>query len=546
MLGPVLPRSFRLRLLLVILLVALVPVGLVGVWTTQRAARTGEDLLRARVVEALNFTTTGIWQRWVQQRSALLDLADLTEVREALAHEEPGVAPAALHEVAVRFTSVAVLRPDGPPIWRVEAERPPGAFVPPGLPLVVPVYASVMGDAIGAIEAVVPVTGLLPPERSRPGSIGAIVGIYDRGGRTPYVPLPFDPPPVAGALAWGGDEWLVVSRELAEPPVRVVGAAPLSPFRAPAEEAARASLWILLIVAGAGVALTTMLAAQMTKSLERLAEAAEAVSGGGLDRQVEASGADEVARAARAFNRMTSSLRTTLQELANQRALARVGEFAATLAHEVRNPLTAMRVDLQVVQELIPAEHGAHRPLSRALDEIDRLDRTVTAALLATRGARGDRQIVDLRAPLHGARDTASKTSPRPLEIPIEAPEAPVLVAGDHAALEQLFLNLLLNAVDAVRQSGDVRVRVETAVGRAVVRVIDTGAGLTPETARRAFDPFFTTREGGTGLGLTIAFRLARAHDGDLTLDGAPGEGAVATIALPLAEPVSGDAPVPL
>jgi signal transduction histidine kinase len=532
---PLFPRSFRLRLLLVILLVALVPVALVGVWTTRRAARTGEDLLRARIVDALNVTTTGIWQRWIQQRSALLDLAERSDVRDAIARGAPGAAPPALHDLADRFTSLAVRRLDGATLWHVEAERQPGAFVPPGLALVVPVYASTMGEAIGTIEALVPVTALVPPERSRPGSIGAIVGIYDTTGRTPYVPLPFDPPATATSLAWGGDEWLVVSRDLSEPPVRVVGAAPLSPFRAPAEEAARASLWILLIVAGAGVALTTVLAAQMTKSLERLAEAAEAVSGGALDRQVEASGADEVARAARAFNRMTSSLRATLQELANQRALARVGEFAATLAHEVRNPLTAMRLDLQVVQESIPPAHGAHRPLSRALEEIERLDRTVTAALLATRAARGACRIVDLLAPLRLACETASKTSARPLEIPIEAPGTPILVAGDHDALEQLFLNVLLNAVDAVRQEGDVRVRVETADGRAVVRVADTGTGLTPEAARRAFEPFFTMRDGGTGLGLTIAARLARAHDGDLALDGETGRGAVATITIPLA-----------
>jgi signal transduction histidine kinase len=105
-----------------------------------------------------------------------------------------------------------------------------------------------------------------------------------------------------------------------------------------------------------------------------------------------------------------------------------------------------------------------------------------------------------------------------------------MLVPGDASALEQLFLN----AVEAVRDHGEVRVEVERVEEQVIVRVIDTGVGLTPNVARRAFELFFTTREGGTGLGLSIAGRLARAHDGSVALDGAPGRGATATVTLPL------------
>ena len=168
-------------------------------------------------------------------------------------------------------------------------------------------------------------------------------------------------------IEWAGDRWLVQPRTLLEPPLKVVGAAPITPFEQPLREAAQNGRWILLIVSVSGIVLASLLTGRMTRGLDRLANAADAVSLGALERRVEEENTQELQRLARAFNRMTTSLRSTLHELSEQRARARIGEFAASLAHEVRNPLTAIRVDLQVAEEALAEGSPPLRPLRRAL-----------------------------------------------------------------------------------------------------------------------------------------------------------------------------------
>ena len=335
-------------------------------------------------------------------------------------------------------------------------------------------------------------------------------------------------------IEWGGDRWYVQPRILSEPPLTLIGAAPLTPFEQPLLDAARSSLWILLLVSATGLVVASVLTGHMTRGLDHLADAAEEVAAGALDRRVDEPGARELGRLARAFNRMTASLQATLKQLAERRALARTGEFAVSLAHEVRNPLTAIRVDLQVAEEGLAPESPSLRPIRRALGEIDRLDSAVGSALMATRVAHRNLEPIDLLVPLDLAIAAAEKTGARPTPISLHVGcELSPRVSGDPGALEQVFLNLLLNAIDAVSVRGDVRVVVEEEDTSLIVRVVDTGAGLSPEAAAQAFEPFFTTRERGTGLGLTIATRLARAHDGSVELAPTPGGGTTATVRLP-------------
>ena len=532
-------RSLRVRLLVVTVFVAVLPLAIAGLWITRSAERSSRQLLESRVQDAIEEAARDIAQRWIEQRSALLDIAAEPEVRRVLSGGSPadlmlprpsGIQPA-LFSVMVRDRAQAPVR---------ALDSGAGAAVEenaPVVPMIVPVHRSPLGESVGWLSATVPMSVLFRQRQISPGSIGTIVGVFDASTGAPLVPLPFDRPEAGQPVfEWGGERWLAVRRTLAEPALEIVGAAPLTPFEHPLREASRRGLWVLVAVAAGGIALAAAFTAGMTRSLHRLASAAEAVAAGALDRQVEARGADEVARVARSFNHMTSSLRQTLQSLAEQRALARVGEFAATLAHEVRNPLTAIRVDLQVVEEGMPEGSRALRPLRRALAEIERLDRSVGAALLATRVARAGTAPVDVTAPLAAAIAVAVRSSKRPLEIELSAEDgAPVLVHGDVGALEQLFLNLLLNAVDAVREGGDIRVVCRPENDHVVIRVIDTGAGLSEDVARQAFEPLFTTRAGGTGLGLTIAARLAHAHGGSVTLEGSSCRGAIATVDLPRA-----------
>jgi two-component system sensor histidine kinase FlrB len=236
---------------------------------------------------------------------------------------------------------------------------------------------------------------------------------------------------------------------------------------------------------------------------------------------------------------MTESLRRTLRELSQRQALAAVGEFAASLAHEVRNPLTSIRVDLQRVEEKLPDESDARDLLGRALGEIERVDRSVTGALRVARSGSVTLEPVDIRQPLESAIHSA--------EPELEAHGAtlrtellgadPLWVKGDAPALEQLFLNLLLNAAQALDEGGRVEVTVARHRDGVSIAIRDTGRGIPLENIERIFEPFYSTRPEGTGLGLAIAQRIATAHGGELEIESTPGAGTTVRLRLPQVAP---------
>ena len=119
--------------------------------------------------------------------------------------------------------------------------------------------------------------------------------------------------------------------------------------------------------------------------------------------------------------------------------------------------------------------------------------------------------------------------------------ERPCVVVGDHAEIEQLFLNLLMNAHEAMPPHGMLRVELATTGGRAVAAVLDTGSGVPPELLERVFEPFFTTKQRGSGLGLAICIAIAQKHDARLQIENRPSGGAAFTVDFPL----SADARVP-
>ena len=328
-------------------------------------------------------------------------------------------------------------------------------------------------------------------------------------------------------------------RELLEPAMSLALAAPVTPFAEPFQAAARRNLWILILVAMAGFFLAAVMTRRITRQLVRLAEAAEAVSEGDLDRRVEEASGDEVGRVGRAFNAMTESLQQTLRKLSQRQALAAVGEFAAGLAHEVRNPLTSVRLDMQRIQEELPDGSKAQGLLQRALGEIDRVNRSVTGALRVARSGSVQLETIDLRQPIEAASHTAEpefETHGAKVILAFPADE-PIWVRGDRIALEQLLLNLLLNAAQAVENGGEVSVAVERVVDSVVLAIRDSGRGIPEEDLERITEPFFSTRPEGTGLGLAIAQRIAQAHGRELEFESAPGVGTAVRLYLPASLP---------
>jgi signal transduction histidine kinase len=523
-------RSLRTQLILVVLGAALVPLALLALWLARASGRAGETLLTARLDAAVLSAANEAGVRWVEYRSALLDLAEALEVRRALgdtagAVSAPAVLPEAVRAAIVRDATGAVR-------WTRAADTATtgGVFRP-----VLTLWARHSLGAIGSLEAALPGSAIV---RATGATGGTTLAAFDRRTGLPLLATPFDPDLASKAtFNWNGERWLVARRTLDEPAIEIVAAAPVADYEAPFADAARRGLVALLVVAMLSTLATVVLTRRLTRTLGDLALAADGVSRGEMGRTVPVPESEELGRLAEAFNTMSESLRRTLDSLARRESLAAVGEFAASLSHEVRNPLTAMRIDLQRVEEKLDPESPLRAPLRRTLRGVDRLQHTVSGALRIARSGQVARTPVDLLVPLDAALHASEpEMQTAGARVEIDTGDAPLVVLGDAAALEQLFLNLLLNAAQAFDAPGGVvRVRASTDATDARIEVEDTGRGMSSETLAAAFEPFVTTRTHGTGLGLAIARRIADAHSGELSLESAPGTGTTATVTIPRA-----------
>jgi signal transduction histidine kinase len=227
--------------------------------------------------------------------------------------------------------------------------------------------------------------------------------------------------------------------------------------------------------------------------------------------------------------------RERLRRMSRADKLATVGELAAGAAHEIRNPLTAIRSSLQYL-EAKNADETSRRLLASALQETERIDKIVSALLSFSRPSETVKERHDLRVTIEESLELVSfQAKTQNVAVSRDLPVVPLLIRGDRAQLKQLFLNLFLNAIQAMPAGGKLSVTARVQDERkAVVMVGDTGEGIAEENLDRIFDPFFTTKKGGTGLGLSICYNIARTHQGDIEVKSKPGQGTTMLISLPL------------
>jgi len=541
--------TLRGRFLLVIVLGMALPVALLGPWLARTARESGETLLRGRLDASLVEAANAVGGRWVSHRSQLLrmteDPALLASLRE---HGDSLVTPdsssmsgfrqgwAALDGVADAAVVRDVHGGIRASLHRVgsasDDDASPGAST---LPVRLPIYDPDDGNRLGTLEARLRLSALLPAALWWSSVGGSVLALFDEGGNARLLPLSMGPELFASdQFDWAGDRWIVVRRQLHEPALRFAIAAPLTPIAEPFARAARRAGLALLVVLLAGLVLSALLTRRVTGPLERMSVAADEVARGRFDQRVGEQGPDELRRLGRAFDSMTESLRATLQKLSQREAVAAVGEFAASLAHEVRNPLTSIRLDLERARERLDDPRRAGELIGRALAEIDRLDATVGGSLRIARSGSLTLSDVDLRQPLraalHAARPVFAAHGAH-LDV-VDSGEGPFVVRGNAGALEQLFLNLLLNAAEAVPRGGRARVALEPRDDGVCVSVHDDGPGIAPELLGRIREPFYTTKEHGTGLGLSIAQRISDAHGAELLLESIAGSGTSARVVL--------------
>jgi PAS domain S-box-containing protein len=218
-------------------------------------------------------------------------------------------------------------------------------------------------------------------------------------------------------------------------------------------------------------------------------------------------------------------------QLREQAALAQLGQLAAVVAHEVRNPLAGLRATLQVIDRRCePRDRSA---IAAMIQRIDGLNDKVEDLLLYARPRPPRRLAVDLKTLLRDVATSAQSSTGRyGSEIPISGDD--VKAAADPEMLRAALLNLTMNACQAAGNR-DIEVRVEASDGICHIAVHDRGPGIPPEIRDRIFEPFFTTRVNGTGLGLAIVKRLMELQDGTVQLKDREGGGTIAEVTIPRA-----------
>lgn len=321
----------------------------------------------------------------------------------------------------------------------------------------------------------------------------------------------------------------------------------LDDFSALSEEAFVSRLIATLGVFGFGILLALYLSWSFSRPLQQLTQAAKRVAAGDLSVKVPAPGSDETSVLARSFNEMVDRIRENrlLEERLHfaERSTA-MGRLAAAVAHEIRNPLNFVNLSIDHLREQLSAQEARprgdfERILGTMKSEISRLNRLVGDFLSFGKPMRLDprpcalEEVVREVAALvdHKARDQG-------IALAIETEEGLPSVVADADLLKTCFLNLMINGVDAMPEGGllsvSVRRRAAGEPGGLVVEVSDTGHGMPPDAVRAAFEPYFSTKDTGLGLGLALTRKIVEDHGGSIALDSEPGRGTTVRIMLPL------------
>jgi signal transduction histidine kinase len=254
-----------------------------------------------------------------------------------------------------------------------------------------------------------------------------------------------------------------------------------------------------------------------------------------------------VALATGVYRHLIAPLRVKLVEsqalVERQEKLASLGLLAAGVAHEIRNPLTAIKTALFTQRKNLAPDSRARLDAEVIEREILRLERIVTQFLLFARPAPPEMAVVSANLPVEEVQVLLAPELAKAAIRLVREESAPVQIKADAAQIKQVLINLVQNAADSIGSSGTVTLRVRVEKKRlhngetdgVVIEVADTGKGISPEVQKRLCDPFFTTKDNGTGLGLAIAARLVALNGGALQYQTQTNRGSTFGIVLPKA-----------
>ena len=239
------------------------------------------------------------------------------------------------------------------------------------------------------------------------------------------------------------------------------------------------------------------------------------------------------------YTKRVTERRRLEKQLEESERMASLGQMATSIAHEIRNPLSSIKMSLQILGRRLRLECNDARRLEIAEREIGRLEDLLSEMLDFSRASHVELERISL---LDLAKETTAVVNDIARERGVEVKvveQGPTMAAVDPERMRRVLLNLFLNAFDAMADS-PVRTLVVAVGGdgeaHASIHVTDSGSGMDERTRKHIFAPFFTTRAKGTGLGLAIAWKIVEAHRGRLEVASEPGKGTVMSIVLPVRE----------
>lgn len=543
----------RTRLIALFLGLATLPLAILGVFEYLQSRRALQALVGDQVSLLARSAADLIADRHARRRSDLLLLAENTETQRLYRAESAGdrAADAYLRalwrQMSPAYHGIVLQDRAGRQVYRLgEAAEARERRVDPaaqGVVLTQTVRDAGSGAVIGEIVATVRTTALLPFEaiEAHFGRAGYTVVVDRRADRVLHHPRraflwqPLDS--LLGTSAWRAERGLLERPQgrfvfeeddttrvaefasLVDPPWSVIATAAVDEFAPPFGRIRTVSLGLVLLVTAAVSLAFPLMIRRATGSLERLSVAADQIGGGNFRPALPPTGADEIGRLTRAVAAMAAQIDRMVREITASRQMSVVGQFAAQISHEIRNPLTSIKLNLQSLAReadagRLPAE--TQRPLGICLREIQRLDRVVRGVLDLARAAPPTPG--GTPCSLHAAvRDALDLVRP-------QLDRQGITVHSDFAAHGGA-----LGVTTTLAPDGrDDRRVVELAVS-------DTGAGVPEELRERIFDPFYTTKADGAGLGLAVALQAVERAGGTLVLEDTPGRGALFIARLPLA-----------
>ena len=331
---------------------------------------------------------------------------------------------------------------------------------------------------------------------------------------------------------------------LAGPNQQVMGVLLVGSSRRPLIELQRQVVSAAMLVGGAGILVAVLaslwFAARITRPVVSLAEAARRVAAGDLYAKVEVESSDELGELATAFNRMTEDLLQQKERTLQAERVAAWRELARRLAHELKNPLFPLQV---TVENLIRAKQKApelfeevfHEGTTTLLDEINNLKTIIGRFSEFARMPQPQRKPTQLNDVVRSVLRVFQAQLQEKNQIAIRAELDPALpeIAADPELLHRALSNLVLNAIDALPQGGEIVVETRAAGDEVELSVSDTGSGLTQEECARLFTPYYTTKQHGTGLGLAIVQSVVSDHGGKISVESTKEKGTTFRIELP-------------